>query len=197
MRSRVGATLITEAEIQTRVQELASVISLDYAGRDLLLICVLKGAAIFWADLCRALHVPCQSDFVAMDSYGEAMSPLEEPRFTKAADVALAHRDILIVEDIIDTGHTSARLRELLRAQWPKSLAMCALLDKAERRQVATPIEYCGFVIPNAFVVGYGLDYAQQYRHLRSIAVLEPPPSTHSSDTPPSVSRQTRAFGQR
>ncbi len=173
MRYRLGPTLITAPEIRARVQELAGVISLDYAGRDLLLICVLKGAAIFWADLCRTLRIPCQSDFVAMESYEEATSPLSEPRFTKAADVALADRDILIVEDIIDTGHTSARLRELLRAQSPRSLAMCALLDKAERRQVATPIEYCGFVIPNAFVVGYGLDYAQQYRHLPHIAVLE------------------------
>lgn len=173
MRYWLGKTLITAAEIQARVQELATVISQDYADRDLLLICILKGAAIFWADLCRALCIPCQSDFVAMESYGDATSPLEEPRFTKAADVALTGRDILIVEDIIDTGHTSAHLRELLRAASPRSLAMCALLDKAERRQVATPIEYCGFVIPNTFVVGYGLDFAQQYRHLPYIAVLE------------------------
>ena len=173
MPYRLGATMITAPEIQARVQELAGTISVDYADRDLLLVCVLKGAAIFWADLCRALHIPCQSDFVAMESYGEATTPLAEPHFTKAADVALANRDILIVEDIIDTGHTSSRLRELLRIQEPRSLAMCALLDKVERRQVSTPIEYCGFVIPNAFVVGYGLDYAQQYRHLPYIAVLE------------------------
>jgi hypoxanthine phosphoribosyltransferase len=172
----VGPVLITAPEIQARVGELAAVISRDYAGRDLLLICVLKGAAIFWADLCRALQVPCQSDFVAMESYGDATSPMESPRFTKAADVTLAQRDVLIVEDIIDTGHTSARLRRLLLAQAPRSLAMCALLDKAERRQVASPIEYCGFVIPNAFVVGYGLDVAQRYRHLPYIAVLETPP---------------------
>jgi len=176
MGYRVGKTLITADEIQARVLESAEIISHDYDGRDLLLICVLKGAAIFWADLCRALRVPCQSDFVAMESYGDATAPLEEPRFTKPADVALADRDILIVEDIIDTGHTSARLRRLLRAQSPRSLALCALLDKAERRQVNTPIEYCGFVIPNAFVVGYGLDFAQQYRHLPFIAVLDTQP---------------------
>ena len=176
MPYRLGSTLITASEIQARIQELATAISRDYAGRELLLICVLKGAAVFWADLCRGLRIPCQSDFVAMESYGEATSPLAEPRFTKAADVALADRDILIVEDIVDTGHTSLRLRELLRAQSPRSLAMCALLDKVERRQVPTPIEYCGFVIPNAFVVGYGLDYAQQYRHLPYIAVLEEVP---------------------
>jgi hypoxanthine phosphoribosyltransferase len=170
---RLGATLITTAEIQRRVQDLARVISQDYAGRDLLLICVLKGAAIFWADLCRALPIACQSDFVAMESYGEGTAPEGEPRFTKAATVALQGRDILIVEDIIDTGHTSARLRRLLQAQSPRSLALCALLDKAERRQVAVPIEYCGFVIPNVFVVGYGLDYAQAYRHLPHIGVLE------------------------
>jgi hypoxanthine phosphoribosyltransferase len=173
MRYRLGPPLVTASGIQARIQELATIISSDYADRDLLLICVLKGGAMFWADLCRALHIPCQSDFVAMESYGEATLPLAEPRFTKAADVALADRDILIVEDIIDTGHTSARLRELLWAQSPRSLAMCALLDKAERRQVDTAIEYCGFIIPNAFVVGYGLDYAQQYRHLPYIAVLE------------------------
>lgn len=178
MPYRLGRTLISAEEIQARVRELAGVISRDYAERDLLLLCVLKGAAIFWADLCRALSIPCQSDFVAMESYGDSTSPLGEPRFTKAADVSLTDRDVLIVEDIIDTGHTSARLRELLRAASPRSVAMCALLDKAERRQVATPIEYCGFIIPNAFVVGYGLDYAQQYRHLPHIAVLESLPET-------------------
>lgn len=173
MRYRIGPTLISAIDIQTRIRELATAISEDYRGRDLLLICVLKGAAIFWADLCRALSVPCQSDFVAMESYGNSTSPLEEPRFTKAADVALSDRDILIVEDIIDSGHTSLHLRALLQSQSPRSLAMCALLDKAERREVATSIEYCGFVIPNTFVVGYGLDYAQQYRHLPHIATLE------------------------
>lgn len=178
MRSRLGRILITAPEIQARVRELAAIISQDYADRDLLLICVLKGAAIFWADLCRALCIPCQSDFVAMESYGDSTAPMEAPRFTKAADVSLAGRDILIVEDIIDTGHTSFHLRELLHAAVPRSLAMCALLDKAERRQVATPIEYCGFIIPNTFVVGYGLDFAQQYRHLAHIAVLEDLPET-------------------
>ena len=176
MRYQLGKTLITAAEIRARVDELAAAISRDYAERDLLLICVLKGAAIFWADLCRALRIPCQSDFVAMESYGNSTSPLEEPRFTKAADVALAGRDILIVEDIIDTGHTSVYLRDLLRAASPSSLAMCALLDKAERREVVTPIEYCGFIIPNAFVVGYGLDFGQAYRHLPSSAILEGQP---------------------
>jgi hypoxanthine phosphoribosyltransferase len=99
---------------------------------------------------------------------------LQRSRFTKAADVSLVDRDVLIVEDIIDTGHTIVRLRSLLHARSPRSVALCALLDKAERREVQTPIEYCGFVIPNAFVVGYGLDHAQQYRHLPYIAALEP-----------------------
>jgi hypoxanthine phosphoribosyltransferase len=185
MRYRIGPTLISAIDIQARIQELATAISADYAGRDLLLISVLKGAAIFWADLCRTLTIPCQSDFVAMESYGNSTSPLEEPRFTKAADVALSNRDILIVEDIIDTGHTSVRLRALLQSQSPSSLAMCSLLDKAERRVVTVPIEYCGFVIPNAFVVGYGLDYAQQYRHLPYIATLESDPA---ADLPPQSS---------
>jgi hypoxanthine phosphoribosyltransferase len=173
MRYRLGPILIPEAEIQRRVRELAEVISQDYADRDLLLICVLKGAAIFWADLCRALSIPCQSDFVAMESYGNGTAPQQAPHFTKAATVALTGRDILVVEDIIDTGHTIAHLRQLLQAQGPRSLRLCTLLDKAERRAARVPIEYCGFLIPNAFVVGYGLDYAQQYRHLRDVAVLE------------------------
>ncbi len=173
MHYGLGRPLISAGEIQARVTELAEVISADYAGRDLLLICVLKGAAIFWADLSRALRIPAQSDFVAMESYGDATLPLQEPRFTKAAAVSLEQRDILIVEDIIDTGHTIRHLRTLLERQAPKSVALCALLDKAARREVPTPIEYCGFIIPNAFVVGYGLDYAQAYRHLPYVATLD------------------------
>jgi hypoxanthine phosphoribosyltransferase len=129
MEYRLGPTLLPAAEIRARVRELAQAISRDYAGRDLLLICVLKGAAIFWADLCRALQVPCQSDFVAMESYGDFTAPLARPRFTKAADVSLVDRDVLIVEDIIDTGHTIVRLRSLLQAQGARSVALCALLD--------------------------------------------------------------------
>jgi len=174
MDYRLGPTLLSAAEIRTRVRELAQAISRDYAGRDLLLICVLKGAAIFWADLCRALQIPCQSDFVAMESYGTGTRASERPRFTKAAGISLADRDILLIEDIIDTGHTIVHLRQLLQAQSPRSVALCALLDKAERREAQTPIEYCGFVIPNAFVVGYGLDHAQRFRHLPHIATLEP-----------------------
>ncbi len=174
MPYRLGRPLISADDIQARVRELAGMISQDYAGRDLLLICVLKGAAIFWADLSRALALPVQSDFVAMESYGDATLPLQEPRFTKAAGVSLAHRDILIVEDIVDTGHTSTHLRKLLQAQRPRSVALCTLLDKAGRREVPIPIEYCGFIIPNTFVVGYGLDYAQEYRHLGYVATLEP-----------------------
>jgi len=174
MEYRLGRPLLSGADIRARVRELAQAISQDYAGRNLLLVCVLKGAAIFWADLCRALPIPCQSDFVAMESYGDSVAPMGQPRFTKAADVSLVDRDVLIVEDIIDTGHTIVRLRSLLHARSPRSVALCALLDKAERREVQTPIEFCGFVIPNTFVVGYGLDYAQQYRHLPYIAALEP-----------------------
>jgi len=174
MSYRLGSVLIPVPVIRTRVQELAAAISADYAGRNPLLICVLKGAAIFWADLCRALTIPCQSDFVAMESYGDATLPLSEPRFTKAASVSLEGRDLILIEDIIDTGHTIARLKRLLQAQGPRSMALCGLLDKAERREVPVPIEYCGFVIPDIFVVGYGLDYAQQYRHLPYIARVEP-----------------------
>ncbi len=181
MSRRLGRTLLSTADIQTRVRELAKAISQDYAGRDLLLLCVLKGAAIFWADLCRELEIPSQSDFVAMESYGDSSNPLGRPRFTKAADVSLTDRDVLIVEDIIDTGHTIVRLRSLLQAQSPRSVALCALLDKAQRREVQTSIEYCGFVIPDVFVVGYGLDYAQRFRHLPYIAALELSPAVQAN----------------
>ncbi|MBI4537210.1 MAG: hypoxanthine phosphoribosyltransferase [candidate division NC10 bacterium] len=173
MPHRLGSVLIPVPKIRDRVEELAAAVSRDYAGKDLLLICVLKGAAIFWADLSRALTIPCQSDFVAMESYSGATLPLAEPRFTKAAGVSLEGRDVLLIEDIVDTGHTVTHLKKSLQAQAPRSLALCGLLDKAERRQVEVPIEYCGFVIPNVFVVGYGLDYAQQYRHLPYIARVE------------------------
>ncbi|HTU03524.1 MAG TPA: hypoxanthine phosphoribosyltransferase [Candidatus Sulfotelmatobacter sp.] len=174
MRYRLGPALISADEIQARIRELAAALSSDYRDRDLLVICVLKGAAIFWADLVRRLTIPCQNDFVAMESYGDGTTAQKAPRFTKAAGVNLTDRDVLIVEDIIDTGHTIVRLRELLQLQAPRSVAVCSLLDKVERREVATPIEYCGFIIPNVFVVGYGLDHAQQYRHLSHLARLEP-----------------------
>ena len=109
-----------------------------------------------------------------MESYGDGMRPAERPRFTKAAGVSLQGRDILLIEDIIDTGHTIGHLRSLLQAQAPRSVALCALLDKVDRREVPVTIEYRGFVIPDAFVVGYGLDHAQQYRHLPYVAILEP-----------------------
>ena len=174
MQYQLGPPLISAEAIQARVADLAAAISSDYAERDLLVICVLKGAAIFWADLVRRITIPCQNDFVAMESYGAGTTAKVAPRFTKAAGVDLKDRDILIVEDIIDTGHTIGRLRSLLELQGPRSLALCSLLDKAERREVATAIDYCGFVIPNVFVVGYGLDHAQQYRHLPYLARLEP-----------------------
>ena len=174
MPYRLGPTLITASEIQARIQELATAISRDYAGRELLLICVLKGAAVFWADLCRGLRIPCQSDFVAMESYGKATSPLAEPRFTKAADVALADRDILIVEDIVDTGHTLSYLLEMLAARHPASLKTCALVTKPSRREREVPIEYVGFEIPDEWVVGYGLDYKDHYRTLPYIGVIQP-----------------------
>jgi hypoxanthine phosphoribosyltransferase len=173
-RYRLDRTLLSTEVIQARVRELAAEISREYAGRNPLLICVLKGAAIFWADLVRALTIPCQSDFVAMESYGDATRPAERPRFTTAAGVSLHGRDILLVEDIIDTWHTISHLRGLLQAQSPRSVALCALLDKVDRREVPVTIEYRGFVIPDEFVVGYGLDYAQQYRHLPHIATLKP-----------------------
>lgn len=172
MELRPGRVLLTEREIAERVQELARVISRDYQGRDLLLVCILKGAAVFWADLSRLIEVPHESDFVALSSYGPGTESSREIKFEHDLSTEIANRDVLIIEDIVDTGHTLKCLREALEARRPRSLKICVLLDKAERREVKLSLEYVGFVIPNEFVVGYGLDFAQKYRHLPFIAVL-------------------------
>lgn len=172
MELRPGRVLLTEREIAERVQELARVISRDYQGKDLLLVCILKGAAVFWADLSRLIEIPHESDFVALSSYGTGTESSREIKFEYDLSTEIANRDVLIIEDIVDTGHTLKCLREALEARRPRSLKVCVLLDKAERREVKLSLEYVGFVIPNEFVVGYGLDFAQKYRHLPFIAVL-------------------------
>jgi hypoxanthine phosphoribosyltransferase len=169
----IGETLVTADQLQTRVRDLAAEISGDYEGRDLVLIGILKGAVLFLGDLMRYLEVPCEIDFMAVSSYGSETDSSGVVRILKDLDSSIDGRDVLIVEDIIDSGLTLQYLLRNLRARNPASLEVCALLTKPERRRVDLPIRYIGFEIPNRFVIGYGLDYAQRYRNLDYVAVLE------------------------
>ena len=166
--------LIEETALQDRIRDLGSEISDDYAGRELLLVGVLKGAVFFMADLMRALDLPCEVDFMAISSYGAATDSSGVVRILKDLDISIEGRDVLIVEDIIDSGLTLSYLRRTLEARRPASLEVCALLAKPGRREVDVPVRYVGFEIPNHFVVGYGLDFAERYRNLPYVAVLDP-----------------------
>jgi hypoxanthine phosphoribosyltransferase len=170
----VGEILIEEDELQARITELGAEISADYAGRDLLLVGVLKGAVFFMADLMRRLTVPCEIDFMAISSYGAATNSSGVVRILKDLDINIAGREVLVVEDIVDSGLTLSYLRRTLLARKPATLEICALLTKPERREIDVPLRYVGFEIPNKFVIGYGLDFAERYRNLRYIGVLHP-----------------------
>ena len=171
----VGEILVQPDELSRRVRELGRQISADYAGRDLLLVGVLKGAVFFLSDLMRHIDVPCEVDFMAVASYGSATDSSGVVRILKDLDVALEDRHVLIVEDIIDSGLTLQYLLRSLGARNPASIEVCALLTKPERRKVELEPRYVGFEIPNRFVVGYGLDHAERYRNLPYVAVLEHP----------------------
>lgn len=165
--------LINEEELQERIRELGAEISQDYEGQDLLLICILRGGVLFLTDLMRELTVPHSIDFMAVSSYGVgARQSKGQVRITLDLTTSIGGRNVLLVEDIIDSGNTIASVLELLRLRRPKSLKVCTLLDKPERRESEIPIEYRGFEIPNKFVFGYGLDLDEYYRNLRFIGVL-------------------------
>jgi hypoxanthine phosphoribosyltransferase len=168
----IGEVLVEADALQRRVRELGVEISRDYAGRDLLMIGVLKGAVLFLADLMRELTVPCEVDFMALSSYGSATDSSGVVRILKDLDSSIEGRDVLLVEDIIDSGLTLHYLLRSLRARNPASLEVCALLTKPERRRVDLPVRYVGFEIPNRFAVGYGLDHAQRHRNLPYVAAL-------------------------
>ena len=170
----VGRILIEEDVLQARVRELGAEISRDYAGRDLLLVGVLKGAVFFMADLMRELTIPCEIDFMAISSYGAGTDSSGVVRILKDLDLNISGRNVLVVEDIIDSGLTLSYLVRSLKARKPASVDICALLTKPERREVDVPVRYIGFEIPNEFVIGYGLDYAERYRNLPHVAVLHP-----------------------
>jgi hypoxanthine phosphoribosyltransferase len=168
----IGEVLVSTEELERRVGELGAEISRDYEGRDLVMIGVLKGAVVFLGDLMRRLTIPCEIDFIAVSSYGSSTDSSGVVRILKDLEAPIEGRAVLIVEDIIDSGLTLQYLLRNLRARNPGSLEVCALLTKPERRRVELPIRYVGFEIPNRFVIGYGLDYAQRYRNLSYVAVL-------------------------
>ena len=171
----VGEILVQPDDLSRRVRELGRQITEDYAGRDLLLVGVLKGAVFFLSDLMRSLEVPCEVDFMAVASYGSSTHSSGVVRILKDLDASIEGRDVLIVEDIVDSGLTLSYLLRTMRARDPASLEVCALLTKPERRKSNVEIRYVGFEIPNRFVIGYGLDHAQRYRQLPYVAVLNDP----------------------
>jgi hypoxanthine phosphoribosyltransferase len=172
--SNISEILIPSDELQARICELGSAIDRDYAGQDLLLIAVLKGSVLFLSDLMRCISTPHSVDFMATSSYGNAQESSGVVRILKDLDQSIEGRNVLIVEDIIDTGRTLDYLVRILRARQPKSLEICTMLNKPARREVPVPVKYIGFDIPDKFVLGYGLDYNEKYRNLPYIAVLSP-----------------------
>lgn len=166
--------LVTEEQIKQRLDELAAEIDEEYAGKDVLLVGVLKGAVMVMADLARALTIPINMDWMAVSSYGASTKSSGVVRILKDLDSELADRHVLIVEDIIDSGVTLSWLRENLLSRGPASVEICALLRKPDAAKVEVDVKYVGFEIPNDFVVGYGLDFAERYRNLRSVGVLAP-----------------------
>jgi hypoxanthine phosphoribosyltransferase len=172
--SYIAEILIPSDTLQARIAELGTEISREYDGQDLLLVSVLKGSVLFLSDLMRCITVPHAIDFMATSSYGSAVESSGVVRILKDLDVTIEGRNVLIVEDIIDTGRTLDYLVRILRARQPRSLEICTLLNKPVRREVPVPVRYTGFDIPDKFVLGYGLDFAEKYRNLPYIAVLSP-----------------------
>ena len=172
----IGEVLVTEEELQRRVSELASEVSGDYEGYDLFLVAILKGAVPFLADLMRQLTVSCELDFMAVSSYGSSTDSSGVVRILKDLDHDIEGRNVLLVEDIIDSGLTLQYLLRNLQARNPRSLEVCALLTKPERRRVDLPVRYVGFEIPNRFAIGYGLDHAERFRNLSYVAALRENP---------------------
>ena len=165
-------TLLERAAIDKRIAEMGAQITRDYEGRPVHLIGILKGACIFLSDLSRAINLTVSFDFMAVSSYGKGTKSTGEVRITKDLDTSIEGLDVIVVEDIVDTGLTLNYLRNLLESRNPRSLKIATLLDKPSRRLQPVDVEYTGFVIPDAFVVGYGLDYSERYRNLRDVCVL-------------------------
>ena len=174
MREDLASILLTQEEIRERIAQMGAEISRDYAGKEPVIVGVLKGCFVFMADLMRAVTIPCSIDFMAVSSYGNSTSTSGAVEINKDLSQDIQGRDLLIVEDILDSGVTLHYLTGYLRNRDPASIAIAALLDKPSRRKAEVYAKYSGFVVPDAFVVGYGLDYAEKYRNLPYIGVLRP-----------------------
>ncbi len=173
MERMFGRPIVTQEQMRSRIRELGRQISADYAGKDLVLVGVLKGAYAFFADLARAIRIPVQVDFIIVTSYGTRAKTSGKVKLVTELTEKIKDRDVLLVEDIVDSGLTIQYLTKALAKQKPRSIKVCTLLSKPERRIVDVPLQYIGFRIPNQYVVGYGLDYQQQYRNLPYLAVLD------------------------
>ena len=170
----IQQVLFSQEQLHTRVHEIAQEIQRDYAGKEIMLISVLRGSFIFMADLCRAIDLPCTLDFMSVSSYGKGTASSGQVQITKDLSEDISGRHIIVVEDILDSGNTLSYLLKILDHRRPASIRLCTLLDKPERRVKPVEVHYTGFTIPDAFVVGYGLDYAEHYRNLPYIGILKP-----------------------
>ncbi len=171
--SETVRVLLSEEEVDNRIQELGGMISRDYDGKQVHLICVLKGGVFFTCELAKRITVPVSLDFMSVSSYGDDTKSSGVVKIVKDLDESIENKDVIVVEDIVDSGRTLSYLLENLRSRKPKSLRLCTLLDKPERRVKEVDVTYTGFQIPDEFVVGYGLDYAQRYRNLPYIGIVE------------------------
>lgn len=174
MKQDIEKVLLSEEEIAAKVKELGAQIAKDYADKNPLIVSVLRGSFVFMADLVRAIDVPCTVDFMSVSSYGSGTTSSGEVKITKDFDVSIEGRHLIIVEDILDSGRTLSYLMKTLKARGAASIALCTFLDKPERRVVPVEVAYKGFTVPDAFIVGYGLDYDQRYRNLPYVGVLKP-----------------------
>ena len=174
LENDIQEILFTEEQLKNRVGELARQIEADYAGREIMFIGILRGSFIFMADLCRAVKLPCKLDFMSVSSYGGGTTSSGQIQIIKDLSEDISGRHVIVVEDILDSGNTLSYLLNILEHRRPASIRLCALLDKPERRTKPVELHYCGFTIPDAFVVGYGLDYAEKYRSLPYIGILKP-----------------------
>ena len=173
MHNDIQEILVTEQQLQQKIQELGAAISRDYAGKDLLLVAILKGSVVFMADLMRAITIPCNIDFMVVSSYGKGTNTSGLVKIVKDLDQDLNGKHVLIVEDILDTGVTLSNLVPMLKMRNPASVKICTILDKPSRRKADIEADYRGYQIPDEFAVGYGLDYAENYRNLPYVGVLK------------------------
>ncbi len=174
MKKDILKVLISEAELDKKVKELGKKISEDYKGKNLMMVSVLKGSVVFMADLMRAINIPCEIDFMSVSSYGSGVKTSGVVKIIKDLDINLEGQDLLIVEDILDSGLTLSYIKSILLERAPSSISICTLLDKPERRQADIKADYIGFQVPDQFVVGYGLDYDEKYRNMPYIGILKP-----------------------